>query len=362
MSAHRAAAPLAAAGGRVDFADRPLSQLSRHRYRGSSRRVQQRHARYALVNSSPTLVAAIGGVVGLAGAAEAFPGLTQFVGGCGVSGLGRYLSQGGNARRVAALSSARFRSASYGAAQQLFVRGARSHTRAGRNLLVPGLPPGPAQPLGAARSKQRAPSRLGSQGSSPRNRFAAAPAVAAPQEGHVLRRSERDARLLLSLQQRMARYLVASPPGASPLVGVDAPAAVGEIELQSSNYILPYAGKPKAIPLVAARVSLPADLSSVSLLDALPPEDAALWRAPNSEILLDPSDVPADLPPPHVFASHVEYVALLRRMLGVGMVAVSQRRPRVINGLFGVPKDVDSIRLIVDARGCERVLSQAAES
>jgi hypothetical protein len=49
-----------------------------------------------------------------------------------------------------------------------------------------------------------------------------------------------------------------------------------------------------------------------------------------------------------VFGSHSEYVKLIKRLLAVGMVSLTTH-PKVINGVFAVPKDAEEDRLIIDA-------------
>lgn len=102
-----------------------------------------------------------------------------------------------------------------------------------------------------------------------------------------------------------------------------------------------------AIPLVASRVALPSSVGSVPLLELLPPAIAADYRTESPTLV-------AALPSSRrrrarVFGSRREYVLLIRRMAAVGMVGYT-RRPRAVNGVFGVPKGDGAIRLIIDAR------------
>ena len=105
-----------------------------------------------------------------------------------------------------------------------------------------------------------------------------------------------------------------------------------------------------AVPLVASRVSLPTSAATCQLLDLLPPHLARLYSSPaglvKSPLLC--------APPPRVSlfprgTDPAEYVKLLRRMKAAGMVSFRRHRPKVINGVFTVPKG-DLLRLIVDAR------------
>lgn len=113
-----------------------------------------------------------------------------------------------------------------------------------------------------------------------------------------------------------------------------------------------YSKSATAIPLVADRVALPSVAGAVRLLDVLPPQLAALYAGPSS--CLRPPDPSLPRPRPHVFASHKEYVKLVRRMIVAGMVAFTTT-PVVINGLFGVPKPDGNIRLVIDGRPCNSV-------
>ena len=52
---------------------------------------------------------------------------------------------------------------------------------------------------------------------------------------------------------------------------------------------------------------------------------------------------------PSVVGSPLEYHSLIKRMLPLGMLSLTLH-PRVVNGVFCVPKDGDALRLIIDAR------------
>ncbi len=169
----------------------------------------------------------------------------------------------------------------------------------------------------------------------------------------ALRTSARDWRLLHSVAARIAQHTASSSPAPAQLArGADVSGA--QSLPPSSNplaaYVLPYAGKPSAVRLVASQVALPESTAFVRLLDALPAPDAALWSRPSPLVLRALADVPAVLPTASVFADRTEWVLLVRRMVALDMVAVSSTKPLCVNGAFGVPKDADSVRLIVDAR------------
>jgi hypothetical protein len=103
----------------------------------------------------------------------------------------------------------------------------------------------------------------------------------------------------------------------------------------------------RAVPIIAHRIALPGEsLRPVDLVSALPPDLAALYAAPSPALLLQtPRPVRRR---PHVFGSHTEYVRLVQRLLSIGMVSLTTQ-PRVVNGLFAVPKDAAEDRFIIDA-------------
>lgn len=110
------------------------------------------------------------------------------------------------------------------------------------------------------------------------------------------------------------------------------------------------------VPIVADRVSLPAGSNTVPLLDLLPPDLRAEYSSPDRLLAAaDPQARPAPgkrRSPGRIAKFHgppAEYAKLVRRMVALGMVAFTTK-PKVVNGMFGVPKDTDAIRLITDAR------------
>lgn len=105
--------------------------------------------------------------------------------------------------------------------------------------------------------------------------------------------------------------------------------------------------RPSAIPVIAAKVSLPSSVGSVDLTDLLPPDLAARYLQPSA--LLRPDAEVVKSPRILKFASSTEYQALVRHMHSINMLAFTTE-PKVVNGFFGVPKDGDKIRLIIDAR------------
>lgn len=101
-----------------------------------------------------------------------------------------------------------------------------------------------------------------------------------------------------------------------------------------------------SVPLVCDLVSLPNNLTSIRMLDHLPDEFVSYY---NNPLLCLRSNPPPKLPRPFVGASPPEYLKLMRRLFSLGMVTFMPQ-VEVVNGLFAVPKDVNSQRLILDCR------------
>ena len=114
-----------------------------------------------------------------------------------------------------------------------------------------------------------------------------------------------------------------------------------------SNLELSYIIKNDAIPLIADRVSLPTVAGTVDMLSLLPPELAAIYSDPSK--LLKPLLLRDKAPRPCHRVSPSEYLRLVIRLYALGMVTF-RRVVEVVNGIFGVPKDGNLIRLILDAR------------
>ena len=112
-----------------------------------------------------------------------------------------------------------------------------------------------------------------------------------------------------------------------------------------------------AIPILAAKVSLPTEAGTADLLSILPQDLATLYS--NNDKLLRPSEELSKLPEvrPVCYANHTEYRLLVQRMLRSGMLDFTTQ-PRCVNGVFGVPKDDGkAIRLIIDARPANRIFN-----
>src|SRR5690349_11459830 len=89
-----------------------------------------------------------------------------------------------------------------------------------------------------------------------------------------------------------------------------------------------------AVPVVAAKVSLPKAAGTASLLDLLPPHLASVYSDP--QLLLRPTPARCKAQPRCLFADREEYVALVRRLTELGMVTL-RTSAKVVNGLFTVP-------------------------
>ena len=120
-----------------------------------------------------------------------------------------------------------------------------------------------------------------------------------------------------------------------------------------------YGPSPAIKPIVCDRVSLPSQLANLSILDHLPPQHRQLYAKESPELVL--SEAAHDmrqrqwkrggkpLPSAMVHGERREYIKLVKRMLSIGMLSLTDS-PREVNGIFTVHKDADYDRLIIDAR------------
>ena len=107
-----------------------------------------------------------------------------------------------------------------------------------------------------------------------------------------------------------------------------------------------YGVTPSPLAIISDRVSLPAAAGTADLLSLLPGDVATRYSDPRS-LLVPPA---AKLNASHCFmVGHEEYHSLIRRMNSLGMIHFT-REPMAINGIFGVAKGPDKMRLILDAR------------
>jgi len=105
-------------------------------------------------------------------------------------------------------------------------------------------------------------------------------------------------------------------------------------------------------------VALPDSLHVVPLLSVLPSDVAHLYSQPDSGLLRTTMDrlaldLTQPLQPPRVAGSRREYVKLIHRLKGQGMISFTNQ-PKAVNGVFTVEKDDQSDRLIIDAQPANR--------
>lgn len=114
----------------------------------------------------------------------------------------------------------------------------------------------------------------------------------------------------------------------------------------SATYSIPTS----SLPIDLNKLSLPSSKASVNLLDILPPEEAVRYSYENPSLFRVEEDV-VNAPAVCLLRDRRQYPLLIKQLLEVDMIAFTLN-PKVINGLFGVPKDGDKQRLIFDARRC----------
>jgi hypothetical protein len=102
-------------------------------------------------------------------------------------------------------------------------------------------------------------------------------------------------------------------------------------------------------------VSLPSVAGTARLLDILPPHLAQQYSTP--DLLLRPVPARCKARARAFCASRQEYIDLIRRLLQLDMVRL-ETSVHVVNGLFAVPKDQDSLRLIIDARPTNAIFAE----
>jgi hypothetical protein len=101
------------------------------------------------------------------------------------------------------------------------------------------------------------------------------------------------------------------------------------------------------VPLIADRISLPSSAGSVDLLSLLPPSHTQLYSDPSA--LLLPPHQRSKAPRTALLAAPDEWLKLVRRLFALGMVEFTDQ-PKVVCGVFAVPKSDSTDRLIIDAR------------
>lgn len=124
-----------------------------------------------------------------------------------------------------------------------------------------------------------------------------------------------------------------------------------------------YSQSSTVVPLIADQVALPEVAGAVDMLSYLP-HHAALYYS-NPACCIKPefqsSDVLSVIKPkvkPKVLSTPDEYRKLLTLMKDKNMIVYVRDKPKVINGLFGVPKGDGKIRLIIDARSTNDIMNE----
>jgi hypothetical protein len=106
--------------------------------------------------------------------------------------------------------------------------------------------------------------------------------------------------------------------------------------------------KASVVPILADRISLPSVPGAVDIVNLLPPKLVEAYSTPNEKLFRAPSDRPK-APVTRLCGDQTEWVKLVRRMAVAGMVDFTTA-PKVLCGVFAVPKDEHHDRLIIDAR------------
>ena len=111
-------------------------------------------------------------------------------------------------------------------------------------------------------------------------------------------------------------------------------------------------------------VSLPPKgvAGSVELLSLLPEEVCRKYEDPNSVLSAEiVSSVKLKSFPVFVGVQPGKYAELVLRLEDVGIVYLSEDRPHVVNGIFGVPKSDSKQRLIIDAQRANLYFSKSPD-
>jgi hypothetical protein len=176
-----------------------------------------------------------------------------------------------------------------------------------------------------------------------------APATATPLSSST---SNRLGHRIYSACDRYRRQLLCGIRKANDDPSVNINLSLDHHEHSSLFPSIDYATPVIARTIKAELVSLPAVAGTAELSAILPPHLSSLYASPSQ--LHRPA---ADVKPARraFLCSANEYHLLLRRMNERGMLSFTQQ-PVCVNGLFGVPKDGDAIRLIIDCRPVNALL------
>jgi len=176
-------------------------------------------------------------------------------------------------------------------------------------------------------------------------------------------------RITTHIRNSATRFCSATRPSSASLVAADVcegehwlPVSVpttdndfvSQQQQSSSSSSLDYAALSAPVSLSASKVSLPSVAGTASLLDLLPPDLAHSYADPRTMLKRPCEQLSTAARVPVI--DQDEYERLIVRMLSVGMVSFT-RTPAVVNGVFVVPKDTNSQRLIIDARAANSIFA-----
>jgi hypothetical protein len=154
--------------------------------------------------------------------------------------------------------------------------------------------------------------------------------------------------------EQAARLSRCQPSGSCGGVTKDPYSHSGDVSVPLAAFLSSdsaYVTPERAVDIAAELVSLPSGAGVVDLSATLP-ESLKIQLCSARAMLRDTSagDLPAKrVGRVDVHATRPEYVKLIRRMHAKDMLGFT-KTPRVVNGIFAVPKDGDAQRLIIDAR------------
>jgi hypothetical protein len=116
------------------------------------------------------------------------------------------------------------------------------------------------------------------------------------------------------------------------------------------------------VHIVADRVSLPDRSGAVDMFDILPRDMVDFYSDPNKFLKKPHEASSSDIKIPKLKGvSSTEYLRLLKRLRGLDMIEFSSATPLCVNSIFGVKKDADRIRLIIDARSANEMFVEPAK-
>jgi hypothetical protein len=169
--------------------------------------------------------------------------------------------------------------------------------------------------------------------------------------GHRLLPSSSNERIRTRLLSRIYRACQRFVGRQAPALSDDTSSTITSLKPEYS-YAIPVHS---AVPIVASKVSLPAAAGTARLLDLLPPHIAQLYSNPNLVL----RDLPArcKVRPRALCVDRTDYVQLITRLRDRGMICFKDT-VKVVNGVFAVEKDADSLRLIIDARPANCIFTE----